>query len=152
MWLKNFIKECKVWREIKRVYKENKEEFLKLGLKIDWFGHIYKVINRDVKIPLGTPEDEILLRKELNEIQEFLVKQNIIDILAYDLKPLEEETDDELPDGTAVKTFEHGYLIKFTPAYRLDKQYLTFKNVFLLVLATAGIITGVIMLLMKWIA
>ena len=147
MWLVNFIKECKVWREIKRVYKENKDEFLKLGLKIDWFGHIYKVINRDVSIPIGTPEDEVLLRKELNEIQEFLVKENIIDILAYELIPQE----DVYVNGN-VETYENGYLIKFTPAYRLDKQYLTVKNVILLALASMGVVSGIVIMLVKWLA
>ena len=42
MWIKNFIRECKVWNEIRKVYKKNKEEFLNMGLKMDWFGHIYK--------------------------------------------------------------------------------------------------------------
>jgi hypothetical protein len=138
MWIKNFINECKVWREIRKVYKNNKEDFLKVGLKIDWFGHIYKVINRDVSIPLGTNEDEFLLREELSQVQEVLVKNNVLDILAYELRPLEED------DG---ETYEHGYLILFTPAYRLDKQYLTVKNVLLLSLFTASIIAGLVWLL-----
>lgn len=148
MWLKNFIRECKVWREIKKVYKKNESGFLKLGLKMDWVGRIYKVINRDAKIPLGTPEDEILLRKELNEIQEFLVKENIIDILAYELNPQEEVYVDE----NGVETYENGYLIKFTPAYRLDKQYLTVKNVILLALTTIGLVSGIVIMLIKWLA
>lgn len=148
MWLKNFINECKVWREIKKVYKKNEEQFLKLGLKIDWVGRIWKVINRDEKIPLGTPEDEILLRKELNEIQEFLVKQNIIDILAYELIPQEEVSTDE--NGNEV--YENSYLIKFTPAYRLDKQYLTVKNVILLILTTLGLLSGIVITLIRWLA
>lgn len=138
MWIKNFINECKVWKEIRKVYKKNKEDFLNVGLKIDWFGHIYKVINRDVSIPLGTNEDEVLLREELSQIQEVLVKNNVLDILAYELRPLEED------DG---KTYEHGYLVLFTPAYRLDKQYLTVKNVLLLSLFTASIIAGLVWLL-----
>ena len=138
MWIKNFINECKVWREIRKVYKNNKEDFLKVGLKIDWFGHIYKVINRDVSIPLGTNEDEFLLREELSQVQEVLVKNNVLDILAYELRPLEED------DG---ETYEHGYLILFTPAYRLDKQYLTVKNVLLLSLFNASIIAGLVWLL-----
>lgn len=148
MWLKNFIRECKVWREIKKVYKKNESGFLKLGLKMDWVGRIYKVINRDAKIPLGTPEDEILLRKELNEIQEFLVKENIIDILAYELNPQEEVYVDE----NGVETYENGYLIKFTPAYRLDKQYLTVKNVILLAMTTIGLVSGIVIMLIKWLA
>ena len=120
MWVRDFLNELKVWREVRKVYRENTDDFLNSGLKMDWVGHIYKVINRDVKIPLGTPEDENLLRVELNEIQELLIRHNLIDILAYELKPLEED------DG---KTYEHAYLITFTPAYSLEKQYVTMGSV-----------------------
>jgi hypothetical protein len=146
MWIKNFINECKVWNEIRKVYKKNKDEFLKKGLKMDWFGHIYTVINRDVNIPIGTLEDEILLRKELNDIQEFLVKHNIVDILAYELKPQEETYVNE--NGEEI--YENAYLVLFTPAYRLDKQYLTIKNVILLIFFFCLIVGGIISLFL-WI-
>ena len=146
MWIKNFIKECKVWNEIRKVYKKNKDEFLKMGLKMDWFGHIYKVINRDASTPLGTADDEILLRKELNDIQEFLVKQNIVDILAYELKPQEETYVNE--NGEEV--YENAYLVLFTPAYRLDKQYVTIKNILILTFFLLLIVGGIISLFL-WI-
>ena len=63
MWIVNYFREWKAWREVKKVYKENQKDFEKIGLKSDWFGRLYKVINRDPKIPLGTQEDEILLQK-----------------------------------------------------------------------------------------
>lgn len=132
MWLINYIREFKVWREVKKVYKENQKDFEKMGIKSDWFGRLYKVINRDPKIPLGTEEDEILLSKELKDISEFLVKMNIMDILAYELIP-QEQSDDE--------TFENAYLVKLTPAWDLTKQYVSFKSSFLLLLFTCGIIT-----------
>lgn len=146
MWIKNFIRECKVWNEIRKVYKKNKEEFLNMGLKMDWFGHIYKVINRDASIPLGTADDEILLRKELNDIQEFLVKQNIVDILAYELKPQEETYVNE--NGEEV--YENAYLVLFTPVYRLDKQYVTIKNILILTFFLLLIVGGIISLFL-WI-
>src|SRR5574344_1152535 len=146
MWIKNFIRECKVWNEIRKVYKKNKEEFLNMGLKMDLFGHIYKVINRDASIPLGTADDEILLRKELNDIQEFLVKQNIVDILAYELKPQEETYVNE--NGEEV--YENAYLVLFTPAYRLDKQYVTIKNILILTFFLLLIVGGIISLFL-WI-
>ena len=146
MLIKNFIRECKVWNEIRKVYNKNKEEFLNMGLKMDWFGHIYKVINRDASIPLGTADDEILLRKELNDIQEFLVKQNIVDILAYELKPQEEKYVNE--NGEEV--YENAYLVLFTPAYRLDKQYVTIKNILILTFFLLLIVGGIISLFL-WI-
>ena len=133
MWIVNYFREWKAWREVKKVYKENQKDFEKIGLKSDWFGRLYKVINRDPKIPLGTQEDEILLQKELKEISDFLIKMNIMDILAYELIP-QEQSDD--------KTFENAYLIKLTPAWDLSKQYVSFKSTFLLIFSTSIIITG----------
>lgn len=138
MWLVNYIHEWKAWRIVKSVYNKNKKEFDKIKIRSDWFGRLYKVINRDPSIQLGTTKDEELLTDELREISEFLVKMNIMDILAYELKPLEESDD---------KYFENGYLITLTPAYRLDKQYVTILSTSLLSLTTSVILTGIYFLI-----
>ena len=105
--------------------------------------YIYHKQNpRDIKIALGTNEDELLLREELKEIQNILIKENLIDILAYDLKPLEEDNGD---------TYEHAYLITFTPAYRLDKQYVSLKSISILTLITLGIIGGISTLILYYV-
>ena len=133
MWLINYFKEWKAWREVKKVYKQNQKDFNKIGLKCDWFGKLWKVINRYPSIPLGTQEDEILLRNELMSLNDFLIKMNLMDILAYELKPLEDSDEN---------SFENGYLITFTPCYRLDKQYVSFKSTFWLFFITCLIISG----------
>ena len=138
MWLVNYIREWKAWRTVKKVYNENKKEFEKIGIKSDWFGRLYKVINRDPAIQLGTIKDEELLTSELREISEFLVKMNVMDILAYDLIPLEDSDND---------SFENAYLIKLTPAWDLSRQYVSFKTTFWLMLSTGGIITILIYLI-----
>ena len=120
MWIVNFFKELKVWRTIRKVCKENKQFIEKSGLKYDWLGHIYTVINRDPNIKLGTDEDRHLLMRELNEIQNVLVKLNIIDLLAYELIPLEST---EISTDGSEEIFENSYLIKFTPAEDVSKQY-----------------------------
>lgn len=120
MWIVNFFKELKVWRTIKKVCNENEYFLESSGLKYDWFGHIYTVINRDPNIKLGSDEDRQLLMKELNDIQNVLVKLNIIDLLAYELVPLESS---EISDDGSEEIFENGYLIKFTPAEDVSKQY-----------------------------
>ncbi len=120
MWITNFFKELKVWRTIKNVCNENEYFLESSGLKYDWLGHIYTVINRDPNIKLGSDEDRQLLMKELNDIQNVLVKLNIIDLLAYELIPL--ETTEISKDGNQ-EIFENGYLVKFTPAEDVSKQY-----------------------------
>lgn len=138
MWLINYIKEWKTWREVKKVYKQNKSKFDEVGLKSDWFGRLYKVINRDPEIPLGSMEDELLLKKELDDINNFLISQNIVDILAFELIPQEESGDNY---------FENAYLIKLTPAWDITKQYVSFKSTFWLLFISGLIITGLYFLL-----
>ena len=133
MWLINYFREWKTWRIVKKVYKENQREFDKVGLRCDWFGRLYKVINRDPSIPLGTSKDEELLVGELKEISDLLVKTNTMDILAYELKPLESSDKD---------TFENAYLITLTPAYRIDRQYVTLTSTTFLILFGLGILCG----------
>jgi hypothetical protein len=112
--------------------------FDKFGIKKDWGGRLYKVINRAPEIELGSGEDEVYLRKELSEISAVLIKCNIYDILAYDLKPLDNVTVKE--DGT--EEFENGYLVVLTPAWNLDKQYVTFWSILFVILLFAGIGVG----------
>lgn len=120
MWIVNFFKELKVWRTIRKVCKENKQFIENAGLKYDWLGHIYTVINREPNIKLGSDEDRMLLMRELQDIQNILVKLNIIDLLAYELIPLESY---EIINDGSEEIFENSYLVKFTPAEDVSKQY-----------------------------
>ena len=137
-YIKNFFNELKAWRIVRREYKKNKNTFDAIGLKSDWGGKLYKVINRDPEIELGSGEDEVYLRKELSEISAALIKANIYDILAYELKPLEEETQ---IDENHIE-YEHGYLIVLTPAWNLDRQYVTVKSVIFMTLFFGCLITA----------
>ena len=138
MWLKNFFKELKAWHIVMKEYRKNKWLFDKFSIKKDWGGRLYKVINRAPEIELGSGEDEVYLRKELSEISAVLIKCNIYDILAYDLKPLDNVTVRE--DGT--EEFENGYLVVLTPAWNLDKQYVTFWSILFVIILFAGIGVG----------
>jgi hypothetical protein len=120
MWIVNFFKELKVWRTIRKVCKESKQFIENAGLKYDWLGHIYTVINRDPNIKLGSDDDRMLLMRELQDIQNILVKLNIIDLLAYELIPLESS---EISTDGSEEIFENSYLVKFTPAEDVSKQY-----------------------------
>ena len=146
MWIKSFFNELKAWKIVNKVYKENKAAFDKVGLKKDWFGKLYRVINRDTDITLGDEMDEALLHKETTEIWQVLVKHNIVDILAYELKPLEEERQ---IDETHIE-YEHGYLVTFTPAWNLDRQYVTFKSIIFVTLFFTVLIGGLVYSVMHW--
>ncbi len=146
MFLKKFFLELKARRIVRREYKKNRILFESIGLKRSWGGTLYKVINRDTDIPLGGGEDEIYLRRELSEISAVLIKCNIYDILAYELKPLEEERQ---IDETHIE-YDHGYLVTLTPAWYLDKQYVTFWSVIFVTLFFAAIIAGLVYSSIHW--
>ena len=147
MFLKNFFLELKAWRIVRKEYKKNKPLFDAVGLKTDWGGKLWKVINRNPDIELGSDEDEIYLRKEMAEIWSVLVKLNIVDILAYELKPLEETK--QINDTQ--EEYEHGYLVTLTPAWNLDRQYVTVKSVIGVILGFAIVIGGLVYSTIHWI-
>ena len=146
MWIKNFFNELKAWRIVRREYKNNKRLFDAIGMKSDWGGRLYKVINRDPNIELGSGEDEIYLRKELGEITNLMVQTKIIDILAYELKPLEEVT--QINENE--EEYEHGYLVTLTPAWNLDKQYVTFWSILNVIVGFALVIAGLVYAIFHW--
>lgn len=139
MWISKFFKELKVWRTIRKVCKENKQFLENAGLKCDWLGHIYTVINRDPNIKLGSDEDRYLLMRELNDIQSVLVKLNIIDLLAYELKPLESS---EISKDGSEEIFDNAYLVTFTPADDVSKQYVKPWSCFLVFVGIPALIVG----------
>jgi hypothetical protein len=147
MWIVKFFKELKVWITIKKVCNENEYFLESSGLKYDWLGHIYTVINRDPNIKLGSDEDRLLLMKELNDIQNVLVKLNIIDLLAYELIPLESS---EISKDGNQEIFENGYLVKFTPAEDVSKQYVKPWSCFLVFVGIPVLITGIILSLIHF--
>lgn len=139
MWIVKFFRELKVWRTIRKVCKENEKFIEKSGLKFDWLGHIYTVINRDPSIKLGSDEDRALLMRELNDIQNTLVKLNVIDLLAYELIPLESS---EISKDGEQEIFENGYLVKFTPAEDVSKQYVKPWSCFFVFVVIPFLIVG----------
>ena len=139
MWISKFFKELKVWRTIRKVCKENKQFLENAGLKCDWLGHIYTVINRDPNIKLGSDEDRYLLMRELNDIQNTLVKLNIIDLLAYELKPLESS---EISEDGSEEIFDNAYLVTFTPADDVSKQYVKPWSCFCVFVVIPALIVG----------
>ena len=148
MWISNFFRELKVWRTIRKVCKDNKQFLESAGLKFDWLGHIYTVINRDPNIQLGSDDDRYLLMRELNDIQKVLVKLNIIDLLAYELVPLESS---EISDDGSEEIFENSYLVIFTPAEDVSKQYVTPLSCLGVFVGIPALIAGVVFALIHFI-
>ena len=139
--------ELKAWHIVRKEYRKNKALFDSVGLKKDWFGRFYRVINRDPEITLGSDEDQIYLHNETSKIWAVMVKLNLADILAYELKPLEDERQ---IDETHIE-YEHGYLITLTPAWNLDRQYVTFWSIIFVTLFFVALIGGMVYSSIHWI-
>ena len=75
-----------------------------------------------------------------------MVKLNLADILAYELKPLEDERQ---IDETHIE-YEHGYLITLTPAWNLDRQYVTFWSIAFVILFFTALIGGLVYSTIHW--
>ena len=86
--------------------------------------------------------------KELNDIQNSLIKLNIIDLLAYELIPLESS---EISDDGSEEIFENGYLVKFTPAEDISKQYVTPWSCFFVFVGILVLIASSVFALMYFI-
>lgn len=147
MWIVNFFKEWKAYRIVNKVCKKNLKDLESVGLKRDWFGRLFCIINRDPDVELGSDEDAVYLQNELAQIWQVLVKLNIADILAYELKPLEEVND----LGNGQEEYEHAYLVILTPAWNLDRQYITWKSVLLLLLGLLGFLGGLAYLILMFV-
>lgn len=147
MFLKNFINELRAWFIVRKVYRKNKAEFEKLKIRSDWFGKLYYVKNVDPEIELGSDEDAVYLRNDLAKIWNLFVRLNIVDILAYELVPLENEI--EIEEGKI--EYEHGYLVTFTPAWNLERQYVTWKSVLGIIIGIGSILTLLCMIISNFI-
>lgn len=137
-WLRGFYYDIKAWRIVKQVCKENKDRLDKLGLKMDWIGRVYKVINRDPTIPLGSSDDEVILSREFQELGNLFIELNLADIVIPSMFPIETEG-------------ANAYLVIYTPGIDVNRAYLTVKSAILMFLLTlilsGGFITGLIYLI-----
>lgn len=147
-FFKGFFLELKAYHIVKREYRRHKKDFRAVGLKKDWWGRLWKVINRDPDVAeLGSEADKVYLQNELAQITQVLVDCNIVDILAVDFTPLDEVTRISKDE----EEFENAHLIVLTPMWNSDRQYVTVSSVFwmtvLFCLVVAAIIIPLVMFL-----
>ena len=140
-FLSGFFMELKAYWIVRREYRRHKKAFESVGLKMDWFGRLWRVINRDPDVAeLGSDADKVYLQNDLAQITQVLVEYNIVDILGVEIFPLEEVT--QIDSKTEV--FENANLLILTPMWRSDRQYVTKSSVFWVSLLFAMIIAAVV--------
>lgn len=110
-FLKNLILNIKYTKLLRKIYRDEKliERFSQLfgvEFRIDWVGRIYTVINPNIinnKLDVNTqifeygengltnePYIEKWIMTKLNIVKEFIMANNLFDLLTYDLKRLDE--------------------------------------------------------------
>lgn len=141
-FLKGFFLELKAYWIVRREYRRHKEMFKSVGLKMDWFGRLWRVINRDPDVAeLGSDADRVYLQNDLAQITQVLVEYNIADIVSLEIIPLEEVND---IDGET-EEFENAHLVILTPMWMSDRQYVTGWSVFWVCLLFAIIISAIVL-------
>jgi len=94
MFIKNIIRELKVWRTVKQVVKHNKNRFYALGFDYDWLGRLYTVVNipdEIIDIPVKTRKDVIVqnmmienyIKESLSDVSELLTELRLSDLIIY---------------------------------------------------------------------
>lgn len=147
MWIKNFVNELKAWIIVRRVYNENKDDFEKMKVHMDWGGKLYTVINRDTEIELGSEEDRVYFENDLAKLWQLCIKHNIADIVSFQWKPLEDEW---AVDDNHIE-YEHGYLIIITPTWNSKKQYVNWKSLLFIFLTICAIISGIVYTILRYV-
>lgn len=110
-FIKNLILNIKYTKLLKKIYKDEKliERFSKLfgtEFRIDWVGRIYAVLNPNIlndKLDLNTqifeysetgfsnsPYIEKWIMTKLNIVKDFIMANNLFDLLTYELKRLDD--------------------------------------------------------------
>lgn len=77
MYIKNFIKEIKTWKIVKKTIKENIEKINSLGFDLDWVGRIYTVIDIPDEIN-NLPQKSIKETIERNAAIDLYIKQQLV--------------------------------------------------------------------------
>lgn len=140
MYIKNLIKEIKIWKIVKKTVTENKVKLNELGFDVDWIGRVYTVI--DIPDALNNlPQKSINETIERNIAVDMYIKEQLGPLikLLYELRLLEliMEPYYEQFDGT------NSVLVVLSP----DRKYTTFWKLLGFLFATGLVVTGVIVML-----
>ena len=136
MFIKNFIKEWKTWRTVRKVVKQHKADFYEIGFDQDWLGRLYTLVNipdEIVDMPVKTRKDYVLqnmmidnyIKESLTDVTELLNELRLSDLIAYPDKYQRFQNTDTI-------------LLVLSPERRYTKLYKTI----LLLVGIAASITG----------
>lgn len=140
MYIKNLIKEIKIWKIVKKTVTENKGKLNELGFDVDWIGRIYTVI--DIPDALNNlPQKSINETIERNIAVDMYIKEqlgplsNLLNELRLSELIMYPEYYEQF-DGT------NSVLVVLSP----DRKYTKFWKLFGFLFATGLVVAGVIVM------
>lgn len=94
MYIVNLIRDIRLWREVARVTKGNREKFNAIGFDVDWVGRIYTIIDIPddlMKLPTGTISQtvekntaiDLHIKEGLRNLSKLTTELQIMDSLEY---------------------------------------------------------------------
>lgn len=79
-WVKLF-QEIRIWMLSRRVAKSNVEELLEFGLRVDWIGRLYTVINLPEEVATQPYAQQPYVLSQLRKYDEVLLRLQLSDVL-----------------------------------------------------------------------
>lgn len=141
MYIKNLIREIKIWNIVKKTVNENKDKLNELGFDVDWIGRVYTVI--DIPDDLNNlPQKSINETIERNIAVDMYIKEqlgplsNLLNELRLSELIMYPEYYEQF-DGT------NSVLVVLSP----DRKYTSIGRLLGLFFATGLIVAGIVITL-----
>jgi len=141
MYIKNLIREIKIWNIVKKTVNENKDKLNELGFDVDWIGRVYTVI--DIPDDLNNlPQKSINETIERNIAVDMYIKEqlgplsNLLNELRLSELIMYPEYYEQF-DGT------NSVLVVLSP----DRKYTSIGRLLGLFFATGLIVAGIVVAL-----
>ena len=141
MYIKNLIREIKIWNIVKKTVNENKDKLNELGFDVDWIGRVYTVI--DIPDDLNNlPQKSINETIERNIAVDMYIKEqlgplsNLLNELRLSELIMYPEYYEQF-DGT------NSVLVVLSP----DRKYTSIGRLLGLFFATGLIVAGIVIAL-----
>lgn len=141
MYIKNLVREFKIWSEVKKTLLENIDSINKLGFDVDWVGRLYTVIELPKEInelPQNNINEiiernvavDLYVKNQLGDISNLLTELRLSDLIMY-------------PDEYTQFKGSKSILLILSP----DRKYFTLFKVLLFLTGVAASVWAVALLL-----
>lgn len=89
MYFIRLVKEIFNWIEVYSIIKRNEEELLKLGLRVDWIGRLYTIINLPEEIATNEHARHPYIITQLRKYDVVLLKFGLTELVYPDIEVIE---------------------------------------------------------------